>query len=56
MPREAPVITATFLSLLTFVSFVRSGHGHSGADRRKVDISIGMQQAVLMNFIYPLVL
>jgi hypothetical protein len=27
MPCEAPVITATFLSLLTLVSFIVPGHG-----------------------------
>src|ERR1700756_191387 len=32
MPCEAPVITATFLSLLMLVSFSFPGHGYSGAD------------------------
>src|SRR5216683_3042065 len=30
MPREAPVMTATFLSLLMLISFILPGHGYSG--------------------------
>jgi hypothetical protein len=49
-------MTATFLSLLTLVSFILSGHGHSDAVGREVDISVRMQQSAQMNFSYPLVL
>ncbi len=31
MPCEAPVMTATFLSLLTFVSLILPGHEYAGA-------------------------
>src|SRR6476646_4098660 len=31
MPCEAPVMTATFLSLLMLVSFILPGHGYSSA-------------------------
>src|SRR5712671_7691880 len=31
MPCEAPVITATFLSLVMLVSFILPGHGYAGA-------------------------
>jgi hypothetical protein len=43
MPCEAPVMTATFLSLLMLVSFVLPGHGYSRACGLDVDISIQMQ-------------
>jgi hypothetical protein len=33
MPCEAPVMTATFLSLLMLVSFILARHGYSGAVR-----------------------
>jgi hypothetical protein len=56
MPCEAPVMTATFLSLLMRVSFILRGHGYSGASGAKVDISIRMQQRAKMTFSYPLVL
>src|ERR1700730_17758989 len=39
MPCEAPVMTATFLSLLMLVSFILPGHGYSGAYGVKLDIS-----------------
>jgi hypothetical protein len=49
MPCEAPVMTATFLSLLMLVSFILPG----GVN---VDISIQMQQPAKMTFSYSLVL
>jgi hypothetical protein len=53
MPREAPVMTATFLSLLMLVSFILPDHGYSGAYGVKVDISIRMQQSAQTTFSYP---
>jgi hypothetical protein len=56
MPCEAPVMTATFLSLLMLVSCILPGLGYSGACRVKVGISIRTQQPAKMTFSYPLVL
>jgi hypothetical protein len=56
MPCEAPVMTATFLSLLMLVSFILPGHGYFGAYGVKMDISIRMQQPAKMTFSYPLAL
>src|SRR5580704_1233117 len=41
MPREAPVMTATFLSLLMLVSFILAGRGHSRACGVEMDFPFG---------------
>jgi len=54
MPCEAPVMTATFLSLLMLVSFILLTN--VPVPMQQVDISIRMQQPAKMTFSYPLAL
>ena len=55
MPCDAPVMTATFLSRLTLVSFILLRH-ETGAGALEMGLSVRLQQPAEMAFSYPLAL
>ena len=52
MAGEASVMTATFLSLLMFVSFILLGYGYSGANGPEVAFPFGCSGSAKLTFSY----